>query len=207
MRRWGWRFWVPCLTLSDFPAKKVLGETRLGVLLRHLDCKVRTLRRDGGKVWLRTFPHSAGASVGNALNDFGTPRHCTLFCCEAITWRGKETRMGGGKGTIQLRSWAFCFFFRADHTAKCSNLPCLQLRYWVQAVRPGFILFEVDGCKEAGLPPKKPTKPILALGWQGLNRQCHLAMRSILIPGLQGTVAWSHLQSNISSCTGIRKRS
>ncbi|CAE7431610.1 rpl16 [Symbiodinium natans] len=58
---------------------------------------VRTLRRDGGKVWLRTFPHSA------------------------ITWRGKETRMGGGKGTIQ---------------------------YWVQAVRPGYILFEVDGCTE-----------------------------------------------------------
>ncbi|CAE7617129.1 rplP [Symbiodinium sp. CCMP2592] len=58
---------------------------------------VRTLRRDGGKVWLRCFPHSA------------------------ITWRGKETRMGGGKGTIQ---------------------------YWVQAVRPGYILFEVDGCTE-----------------------------------------------------------
>lgn len=59
---------------------------------------VRTTRKDGGKVWLRVFPHSA------------------------ITWRGKETRMGGGKGTIQ---------------------------YWVQAVRPGFILFELDGCTEA----------------------------------------------------------
>ncbi|CAE7316113.1 rplP [Symbiodinium pilosum] len=58
---------------------------------------VRTLRKDGGKVWLRCFPHSA------------------------ITWRGKETRMGGGKGTIQ---------------------------YWVQSVRPGYILFEVDGCSE-----------------------------------------------------------
>mmetsp|Transcript_25953 Transcript_25953/g.60162 ORF Transcript_25953/g.60162 Transcript_25953/m.60162 type:complete len:302 (-) Transcript_25953:51-956(-) len=58
---------------------------------------VRTLRRDGGKVWLRCFPHSA------------------------ITWRGKETRMGGGKGAIQ---------------------------FWVQAVRPGYILFEVDGCTE-----------------------------------------------------------
>eukprot|EP00435_Cladocopium_sp_Y103_P029211 s4386_g7.t1 len=59
---------------------------------------VRTARRDGGKVWLRCFPHSA------------------------ITWRGKETRMGGGKGVIQ---------------------------YWVQAVRPGYILFEMDGCSEA----------------------------------------------------------
>lgn len=59
---------------------------------------VRTARKDGGKVWLRCFPHSA------------------------ITWRGKETRMGGGKGVIQ---------------------------YWVQAVHPGYILFEMDGCPES----------------------------------------------------------
>ncbi|CAJ1411181.1 unnamed protein product [Effrenium voratum] len=59
---------------------------------------VRVMRRGGGKYWLRCFPHSA------------------------ITWRAKESRMGGGKGNIHS---------------------------WVQSVRPGYILFEMDGCTEA----------------------------------------------------------
>lgn len=44
------------------------------------------------------------------------------FPHSAITWRAKECRYGGGKGNIH---------------------------YWVQAMRPGYILFELDGCNEA----------------------------------------------------------
>lgn len=58
---------------------------------------VRTLRKRGGKHWIRVFPHNA------------------------ITKRTAESRMGGGKGSIDR---------------------------WVAPVRPGFILFEVDGCSE-----------------------------------------------------------
>jgi len=54
------------------------------------------MRRDGGKVWIRIFPHSG------------------------LTKRAAESRMGGGKGAL-------------DH--------------WVAAVKPQFILFEVDGCE------------------------------------------------------------
>eukprot|EP00931_Biecheleriopsis_adriatica_P035362 TRINITY_DN2034_c0_g1_i3.p1 TRINITY_DN2034_c0_g1~~TRINITY_DN2034_c0_g1_i3.p1 ORF type:complete len:346 (-),score=73.30 TRINITY_DN2034_c0_g1_i3:111-1061(-) len=58
---------------------------------------VRTLRRKGGKYWIRCFPHSA------------------------ITKRTAESRMGGGKGSIDR---------------------------WVMPIRPGFVMFECDGCTE-----------------------------------------------------------
>ena len=57
---------------------------------------VRFLRR-GGKIWIRVFPD------------------------KAVTVKGAETRMGGGKGAV-------------DH--------------WVAVVRPGLMLFEVGGIRE-----------------------------------------------------------
>merc|ERR1712113_750073 len=58
---------------------------------------VRTLRKRGGKHWIRVFPH------------------------QGLTKRTAESRMGAGKGSIDS---------------------------WVMAVRPGFILFEIDGTDE-----------------------------------------------------------
>jgi large subunit ribosomal protein L16 len=58
---------------------------------------VRTLRKRGGKHWIRVFPQSG------------------------LTKRTAESRMGAGKGSIDS---------------------------WVMAVRPGFILFEIDGTDE-----------------------------------------------------------
>ena len=91
---------------------------------------------------------------------------------EAITWRGKETRMGGGKGTIQPRAWQLYDFTLACALQNfsihrdllilvCNRRPSPCFRYWVQAVRPGYILFEVDGCTEARLPAETHMAPLL----------------------------------------------
>jgi large subunit ribosomal protein L16 len=58
---------------------------------------VRYLRR-GGKLWIRVFPD------------------------HPVTARAAETRMGGGKGSVE---------------------------YWAAVVRPGLMLFEVAGVEEA----------------------------------------------------------
>ncbi len=58
---------------------------------------VRYLRR-GGKLWIRVFPD------------------------HPVTARAAETRMGGGKGSVE---------------------------YWAAVVRPGLVLFEVAGVEES----------------------------------------------------------
>eukprot|EP00441_Pelagodinium_beii_P034991 CAMPEP_0197651936 /NCGR_PEP_ID=MMETSP1338-20131121/34146_1 /TAXON_ID=43686 ORGANISM="Pelagodinium beii, Strain RCC1491" /NCGR_SAMPLE_ID=MMETSP1338 /ASSEMBLY_ACC=CAM_ASM_000754 /LENGTH=312 /DNA_ID=CAMNT_0043226705 /DNA_START=83 /DNA_END=1021 /DNA_ORIENTATION=- len=58
---------------------------------------VRSMRDDGGKVWIKVFPH------------------------QGRTKRAAESRMGGGKGMLDS---------------------------WCAAVKPGFVMFEFDGCEK-----------------------------------------------------------
>ena len=80
---------------------------------------------------------------------------------KAITWRAKECRYGGGKGNIQPLAQTQKIPWRVtptDWKRDRDNNEWRVLSYWVQAMRPGYILFELDGCNEARVSHSFPKK-------------------------------------------------
>ena len=135
--------------------------------------QVRTMRKENGKVWLRCFPHSAWHRKKNEKPAAfwqnrkkclrpspGERRSADMVVVKVIfsPYLRPTVKSPGDVGGPQPNPHEMAH--NDEQRATC------VLSYWVQAVRPGYILFELDGCNEARVSHSFPEKWCSYVCWK-----------------------------------------